>query len=141
MVCPFEYDRIIDCSEFYWRVVKIYYTSENRPIRRQNRWGGIYYKDNYWSIPHNKWGMVSIIDGNIVIPCKYDSLDVFVDGKSRAKKNGRLGYLNEKGEEIYDYRTFKNGIIVYQSSFLNKCGLMNGRKETITGLEYNEIND
>lgn len=141
MVCPFEYDRIIDCSEFYWRVVKIYYTSENRPIRRQNRWGGIYYKDNYWSIPHNKWGMVSIIDGNIVIPCKYDSLDVFVDGKSRAKKNGRLGYLNEKGEEVYDYRTFKNGIIVYQSSFLNKCGLMNGRKETITGLEYNEIND
>lgn len=139
-ICPFEYDRIIDAGENFWRIVKINYTRENRPVRCQNRWGGVYYKDNYWNIPHEKWGMINF-EGDVIIPCKYDSLDVFSDGKSRAIINGRHGYINEKGEEVYNYRILTNGFIVYESSFINKCGLMNGNKEMITGLEYNEIDD
>ncbi len=168
-VCPFEYDKIVDDSEAFWRVAKINYTRENRPIRRQNRWGGIYYKDNYWTISHEKWGMVNF-DGKIIIPCEYDTIyspingiirckknkkwgclnekneiiipfefdyiNQFIEGKAEAQKNSRTGYINEKGEEIYNIRALSNGLIVYESLFMNKCGLMNDKKVVITGLEF-----
>ena len=42
------------------------------------------------------------VDGNIVIPAQFEIAGYFVAGLARIKKNGRYGYINRKGEIIYD---------------------------------------
>ena len=172
--CPFDFDRIHDENNYYWEVMKCDYTYENRPVRRQNRWGGTYYKDNYWKVSHEKWGLVNM-EGEIIIPCEYeniyapingiirckknkrwgcvnekneiiipfefDYINQFVEGKAEVQKNSRTSYINENGEEIYNIRPLSNGLIVYGSAFLNRCGLMNAQRDAITGLEYSIIKE
>ena len=91
-----------------------------------------------------KWGVINE-KGEVIIPFEFDALEDFADGKTKAmKKHGPhnfWGYINSEGEEIYSYRTLSNGLIVYSSSFTNRCGLMNSNKEYITGLDYNIIED
>lgn len=172
ILCSFDYDRILDNANNYWEVIKYDYTRENRPIRCKNRWGGVYYKDNYWRISHEKRGIINT-NGKVVVPCEYDAIypptngiirgkrnskwgcvnekgeiiipfefdyiDEFIGGKAKAQKNRCSGYINENGEEVYNFRVLSNGMIVYESLFYNKCGLMNAKKEEITGFDFSTI--
>ena len=85
-----------------------------------------------------KWGSVNE-QGETMIPFEFDTIEKFVDGKAKAKKNGRWGFIDEKGSELYDRKTLPNGLVVYISAFVDKCGLMNEAKERITGLDFDTI--
>lgn len=45
-----------------------------------------------------QWGFA--IDGNIIMHPKYSQIGTFSEGTARVKRDGKYGYINEKGEEI-----------------------------------------
>ena len=89
---------------------------------------------------NRQWGFINE-KGETVIPFEYDAIEDFVNGRAKANKNWRWGFINEKGEEIFDHRTLSNGLVVYSSSFMEKCGLMTNSGERITELEFDAIED
>ena len=92
----------------------------------------------YSSSFENKCGLLD--DKKVPITgIEYDLIEDFVEGKAKAKKNCRWGLIDEKGSEVYDCKTLPNGLVVYTSVFVDKCGLMNEAKERITGLDFDTI--
>ncbi len=53
-----------------------------------------------------KWGVESL-DGNLIIPFEFDEIGDFIDGRAKAKKEGKFGYIDQLGETVisfeYDY--------------------------------------
>lgn len=47
----------------------------------------------------NKWGYIDI-EGNIVVPIKYEATSLFTQGLSLVKLNGKYGYVDTTGKEI-----------------------------------------
>ncbi|TZF84076.1 WG repeat-containing protein [Pedobacter sp. BS3] len=47
-----------------------------------------------------KWGFIDKT-GKVVIPMRYDELGYFLDGKARAKLNGKELYIDKTGKEIH----------------------------------------
>lgn len=65
---------------------------------------------------YGKWGFV---DRNCkeVIPCKYDAVEVFIEGMARVKSDGKIGFIDAEGNQIvkcqYGYASaFSNGLAV-----------------------------
>lgn len=44
------------------------------------------------------------IEGNIVVPCKYDEISDFSEGLAAVKKGELWGYINKKGKEVVPYK-------------------------------------
>ena len=87
-----------------------------------------------------KWGFIND-QGGTMIPFEFDTIEDFIDGKAKAKKDHGWAYIDERGNEIYDYKTLSNGLIVYSSSFVDKCGLMIEVEKRITELTFDNIED
>ena len=87
-----------------------------------------------------KWGYINE-NGETVIPFEFDTIEEFIDGKARAQKKWKWSYIDEKGEEIFNQRPLSNGLIIYESVFQGKSGLLNESGEYITGLDYDTIGD
>ena len=92
---------------------------------------GYVQKDKFWFKQNNKFGLADTL-GQIIIEPIYDDLSYFSDnGLARAKKNGKYGFINDKGNTIIDFRFenvggFKYGLakakIDGQWGFINKSG-------------------
>ena len=48
---------------------------------------------------NDKWGFINK-QGEIVIPCKFDSVNSFTKELTRVKLKGRWLYINKKGERV-----------------------------------------
>ncbi|MBR5920233.1 MAG: WG repeat-containing protein [Bacteroidales bacterium] len=92
---------------------------------------------DYWHyrLVKNKWGYINK-KGETVIPFEFDDANIFINGKAKAKKNGRWGYIDENGNEIIQHKVLLNGLKVYLTSFENKIGLEDVNEKMITGLDY-----
>ena len=92
------------------------------------------------------WGEGIIdIEGNIVVPCKYDEISDFSGGLARVQKNGLwYYYINKKGEEVIpcefpDARDFSEGLAAVKKDglwcYINKKG------EEVIPYKYKEVGD
>ena len=43
------------------------------------------------------------IDGNVIIPAKYKSIGEFIDGRAKARKNDKYGYIDEYGQTLIPF--------------------------------------
>ena len=64
-------------------------------------------------LPNGMWGLIDN-QGNVVSPCKYDSVSFFQEGMARVKFKGKYGYIDLTGKDavtaIYDKaHHFENG--------------------------------
>ena len=50
-----------------------------------------------------KYGFIDI-DGNLVIPCKYDKAGPFINGFAEVMIDGRWGFINKSGQNITPYK-------------------------------------
>ena len=92
------------------------------------------------------WGEGIIdIEGNIVVPCKYDEISDFSGGLARVQKNVLCYYyINKKGEEVIpcefpDARDFSEGLAA-----VKKAGLwcyINKKGEEVIPYKYKEVGD
>lgn len=88
----------------------------------------------------NRWGAINI-NGEFVIPCIYESFKPFENGKANVKIDGIWSIIDTIGNEIPEYLTLNNGLVVYKSLFNNRCGLMDASGEVITEQLFLEIED
>ena len=88
---------------------------------------------------YGKYGYIDS-NGDILIPMEYDALGTFIDGKVFAKKDTKIGVLNEEGEEVlplqYDeiYMGENNTFIMKEGSIYSSCDL-----KTKTTLNIDEV--
>lgn len=95
-----------------------------------------------------KWGFINT-NGGTLIPFEYDQLEDFVDGKAQALKftsdnnytYENWGYINERGEEIIEYRSLSNGMTVELYPLQGKQRFMNSNGECISNQNYTDIED
>ncbi len=88
-----------------------------------------------------KWGCFDL-NGKEVIPCIYDNIDDFRNGRAKVKYNDKWGYINECGKEIipckYDYiGNFKEGIAMVL--FNKKYGSIDKYGKEIIPCKYDDI--
>jgi len=68
------------------------------------------------------WGFKN--EQNIIIPAQFDYADEFSEGFAKVKKNGKWGYINEKGKTVIPFQfagasNFENGkAVVYKNGNL-----------------------
>ena len=87
--------------------------------------------------------------GETLIPFEYDQLEDFVDGKAQALKFTSVnnyayenwGYINERGEEIIEYRSLSNGLTVEICPLQGKQRFMNSNGEYISNQNYSDMED
>lgn len=103
------------------------------------------YNDNNVAVVGES-GYLSLINkfGEIITTNKYNEFLDFVDGKAKAKRNGRWGYVSASGEEIipckYDrFENFdkKTGLALVSSN--GRQGLVNKNGREITPCQYDVI--
>lgn len=51
----------------------------------------------------DKWGFASF-EGEIVVPCVYDAVEFYSDGLAKAKKSGKVGYINKEGVTVVPFQ-------------------------------------
>ncbi len=89
-----------------------------------------------------KWGLINM-QGQIVLPADYDFIDDYTrQGLAIARKNGKTGILNSKGEAIvgFDYeqaRLLPQGVIVLWQN--GRCGLFEATGKALTTMEFSKI--
>ena len=81
-------------------------------------------------VENNKFGFVDK-DGNVIIECKYDAVQPFVDGKAKVLLNGKWGFIDKSGNVVvpfkYDFAwNFSEGLAVVELDgkwgFIDKSG-------------------
>lgn len=92
---------------------------------------GYVQKGKFWFKQNDKFGLADTL-GQIQIEPIYDDLSYFSDnGLAKAKKNGKYGFINDKGKTIIDFRFEDVGGFKYrlakakidgQWGFINKNG-------------------
>jgi hypothetical protein len=75
--------------------------------------------------------------GEEFVPCKYDNIYPWEDGRAKVEIAGKFGFINETGEEFipvkYDYiGPFKNGLAIV--SLMGRRGLINETGEEVVPL-------
>jgi len=90
-----------------------------------------------------KWG-VEDLEGNLIIPFEYDTIEEFIDGKAKVKSNGKYGYIDEKGQPFipldYDLiEDFTDGKAKAKRGY--KSGYIDEQGEIIIPFEYDTIED
>jgi len=87
-----------------------------------------------------------IIDNNdnIIIPFEYESIEDFIDGKAKAKKNGKCGYIDEQGQTLipFEYDSIEDFIDGKAKAKKNgKYGYIDEQGQTLIPFEYDSIED
>lgn len=94
----------------------------------------IYIKKN------DKIGLLSY-EGIMIVPCEYDYISNFVDGKAQVTLNKRNSFIDKTGKETYRMIDSQlPGIFIYVSLLKAKSGLMDADNNPITGLIFDSIN-
>ncbi len=86
------------------------------------------------------WGFINN-SGKEVIGIEYDWVGRFTEGRAAVCKNGKCGYVNEKGVTVIpllytDAHDFRNGVATVQDTN-RKWGLVNNMGEFIFDCKYN----
>ena len=87
-----------------------------------------------------------IIDNNdnIIIPFEYESIEDFIDGKAKAKKNGKCGYIDEQGQTLipFEYDSIEDFIDGKAKAKKNgKYGCIDEQGQTLIPFEHDLIED
>lgn len=85
------------------------------------------------------WGIIND-KGEAILPCRFDSIEAFEDGKAKVKLNNKIGYIDETGHEEYELYEREESI-VYRSPLLDKWGLMDKNKNILTPPTYEYISE
>lgn len=94
---------------------------------------------------NNKFGYVNIKTGDIVVPFRYDSADVFnnfYDGLAAVKQNGKWGYINKYGKEIFPCQYDEPGFFNEDFCVVKKGGLSGYISKTgkeVISCQYDEL--
>lgn len=107
-----------------------------------------HYEAKHWAkkayLKNAKWGYLDSL-GNIAIPAQYDEASYFRKGKTIAKKDGKIGCINQKNQVIvpfvYDNIVIKNNgyIQLELNNRENISYLMNKKGQQIIHDDYSEI--
>lgn len=94
-----------------------------------------------YNYKHTKilWGVINE-RGDEVLPCCFDSIGEFLDGRAKVTRDYNTGYIDENGHEEYEL-TRKEDIIVYKSPLLGKFGLMDKNENILIPPTYDFIGD
>lgn len=85
------------------------------------------------------WGIINE-RGEEILPCCFDSIGEFEDGRAKVTRNNHTGYIDENGHEKYEL-TKKADIIVYKSPLLDRFGLMDKNENILIPPTYDYISD
>lgn len=87
--------------------------------------------------------------GEVVIPARYKHAWVFSDGIASVEEDGRIKFIDGKGNQVFDrvftYNpthdgyVFHGGYCIIDEDQDGKCGLMNAKGETVLPEAYDEI--
>jgi|TARA_B110000902_G_C14193613_1_gene545075 hypothetical protein len=103
---------------------------------------GYVQKDKFWFKENSKFGIADTI-GNILIKPLYEDLSYFSDnGLARAQKDGKYGFINEKGEVIIEFKFedaggFKYGLAKVKIN--NKWGFINEKGKLVIEPKFERI--
>ena len=140
----------------------LYFTAGLAPVRIEDKWGYINTKGEvvidfiYDSAstfePESKLACVKqgnlcgAIDteGNIVIPIKYNYINMFYEGLAQAGIAGKYGFVDTKGNVVIDYKyddvgRFKNGLA--QVRIGKKYGFVDKEGNEVIPIEYDAVRD
>lgn len=77
--------------------------------------------------------------------CLYESVESFINGFARVKRNGKFGFINKKGKETIEckYQWINNfsaisGLASYKDS-LNRIGFINRKGEIVCEPKYQDV--
>ncbi|MDR2410677.1 MAG: WG repeat-containing protein, partial [Bacteroidales bacterium] len=79
-------------------------------------------------------------NGKIILPFEYDEIGEFIDGRIKAKKNGKYGYIDEQGNELIENPLTVNEDLVKGIKF-GKYGIENKNGKVILPFKYDEIGE
>ena len=96
-----------------------------------------------------KRGYYNSYTGKIVVEAQYRRAWIFSEGLAAVQKNGQIGFINRKGEEVIPFRypyhgntltefIFKNGHCVVADT-TGKCGIINRKGEWTIQPKYDNI--
>ena len=88
----------------------------------------------------NMYGLMSP-EKTVVTEMVFDEIQDFNNGHACAMKNKKWGYINEKGEEIYERIILSNGLIKEISKFNDNCRLVDSNEQVIIDFFYHNIDD
>ena len=102
------------------------------------------YQESMAAVEKNgKWGFIDI-EGNLKVPCIYNSVLDFNEGLAAVEKDGKWGYVDTEGNlKIpcnYDYAwDFREGLAAVQNNY--KRGVINKNGEVILPIIYSGVDD
>lgn len=85
------------------------------------------------------WGIIND-NGEEILPCVFDSIGDYEDGKAKVTHDQHTGYIDENGHEEYELNV-KDDIIIYKSPLLSKLGLMDNNENILIPPTYDYIGD
>lgn len=83
------------------------------------------------------WGIINE-SGQEILPCSYDSIGEFIDGKAKVSIDYKTGYIDENGYEEYELFE-EDDVIIFKSPLLGKFGLMDKNKSILITPTYDYI--
>lgn len=97
-------------------------------------------------------GYFNIYTGEEAIPAYYEKAWIFSEGLAGVMKDGKIGFINEKGETVIPFQypyfgeyarktdfVFRNGTCTMYDA-TGKCGLINQKGEWVLSARYDYIN-
>lgn len=99
---------------------------------------------------NGKRGYYNSYTGKIAIPAQYRRAWVFSEGLAGVQKDGKIGFLDSRGNVVIDFRfpyhgnplsefIFKNGHCVVADT-LGRCGVINKKGNWVIPPEYDNVN-
>lgn len=96
-----------------------------------------------------KRGYYNMYTGEIAVPAQYRRAWVFSEGLAGVQRNGKIGFINRKGDVVIDYQypyhgnslsefVFNDGHCVVADT-TGKCGVINRTGEWLIGPEYDYV--
>lgn len=96
-----------------------------------------------------KRGYYNMYTGEIAVPAQYRRAWVFSEGLAGVQRNGKIGFINRKGDVVIDYQypyhgnslsefVFNDGHCVVADT-TGKCGVINRTGEWLIGPEYEYV--
>lgn len=96
-----------------------------------------------------KRGYYNMYTGEIAVPAQYRRAWVFSEGLAGVQRNGKIGFINRKGDVVIDFQYPYHGNTVYEFVFndghcvvadtTGKCGVINRTGEWLIGPEYEYV--
>jgi len=92
---------------------------------------------------YDRWG-VETIDKTLIIPFEYDEISEFINGKSKSKKDGNYGYVDEQGNTIipFEYSEINKFVDGKAKAEKNgRWGYIDEQGNAVIPFEYSGINE